>query len=242
MPYDGENVVLEEAATLAAIENNSSSGTTDPTQCRVLDAAEKLFAADGFAATSVREITQGAGCNVSAVNYHFGSKEKLYEAVFERLLNRLRTVRLDAVQQVLEEAAGHEDLSLLLSAFAKAFLAPLMEPGRGPDTIQLMARELTAPRLPRGMIFEHLIGPIQQAMVEAMRRCEPRLGATRALLCLHSFIGQLVHVLQMSRIEQLSGRGAALMPDVQSVLRHVVEFSVAGMRAVSIMPLEKSDA
>ena len=52
------------------------------TRCRVLEAAGPIFAARGFEAASVREICDKAGANISAVNYHFRSKEQLYvEAV-----------------------------------------------------------------------------------------------------------------------------------------------------------------
>jgi len=44
---------------------------------RILDAAQKLFAEKGLDATSVRDITTAAECNVAAVNYHFGGKENL---------------------------------------------------------------------------------------------------------------------------------------------------------------------
>jgi AcrR family transcriptional regulator len=229
---------------LAAKQPISSSAPTsaDPTPDRILDAAESMFASSGFAATSVRDITQQAGCNVSAVSYHFGSNEGLYERVFVRRLDALRNVRLEAVHHVLEEAASHEDLSLLLSTFAEAFLQPLMEPRRGPDTVRLMMRELTAPRLPKGTIFEHLIGPIQQAMVDALQRCVGELTAQQALLCLHSFIGQLVHVLQLAQIQQLSGGNAASGLNVQEVLSHVVHFSEAGIRAQLPIRSEASDA
>jgi len=49
------------------------------TRERLLDAAEKLFCQKGFEGTSIRDITAEAGCNIAAVNYHFGGKEKLYE-------------------------------------------------------------------------------------------------------------------------------------------------------------------
>ena len=49
---------------------------TLPTRDRILDAAEELFAEQGFA-SSLRNITSSAGVNLAAVNYHFGSKEEL---------------------------------------------------------------------------------------------------------------------------------------------------------------------
>lgn len=56
---------------------------------RILDAAEALFAERGFAETSLRTITSTAGVNLAAVNYHFGSKKALIQAVFERFLEPL---------------------------------------------------------------------------------------------------------------------------------------------------------
>lgn len=53
---------------------------------RILDVAESLFAAKGFSETSLRQITSEADVNLAAVNYHFGSKEKLIQAIFERTL------------------------------------------------------------------------------------------------------------------------------------------------------------
>ena len=61
----------------------SQSATVD----RILDAAEKLFAEHGFAETSLRSITSKAGVNLAAVNYHFGSKKALIQAVFSRFLD-----------------------------------------------------------------------------------------------------------------------------------------------------------
>ena len=61
---------------------------------RILDAAEQLFAEKGFAETSLRLITSKAGVNLAAVNYHFGSKEELFEAVLTRRLDPMNQQRL----------------------------------------------------------------------------------------------------------------------------------------------------
>ncbi|MGH1373739.1 MAG: TetR/AcrR family transcriptional regulator [Cellvibrionaceae bacterium] len=54
---------------------------------RILDAAGALFAERGYAETSLRTITSTANVNLAAVNYHFGSKKALIQAVFARFLN-----------------------------------------------------------------------------------------------------------------------------------------------------------
>ena len=56
--------------------------TADDTRSRLLEAAGRIFAANGFQAATVREICAEADANLSAVHYHFGDKERLYvEAV-----------------------------------------------------------------------------------------------------------------------------------------------------------------
>lgn len=53
---------------------------------RILGAASALFAERGYSETSLRTITSTAGVNLAAVNYHFGSKKELIQAVFGRFL------------------------------------------------------------------------------------------------------------------------------------------------------------
>ena len=65
------------------------------TKDRILDAAEALFMEHGFEATSLRAITAAAGVNLAAVNYHFGSKEELFQAVLTRRLDPMNQERLD---------------------------------------------------------------------------------------------------------------------------------------------------
>ena len=80
------------------------------TKKRILDTAEGLFAEHGFPATSMRDITNAAGVNLAAINYHFGSKESLLIAVLQRRtlpINIARLSRLDALEAA---AAGTDNL------------------------------------------------------------------------------------------------------------------------------------
>jgi AcrR family transcriptional regulator len=52
-------------------------------QVQIMEAAEKLFSADGFDGTSVRDIAEKAEVNLAMISYYFGSKEKLMEALFK---------------------------------------------------------------------------------------------------------------------------------------------------------------
>lgn len=70
----------------------------------ILDVAERQFAANGVAGTSVRAITAEAGANVAAVNYYFRSKEDLYREVVNRRLTPLNEERARLLADCLKRA------------------------------------------------------------------------------------------------------------------------------------------
>src|SRR5215475_12990661 len=93
----------------------------DTTRDRLLDAAERLFAEYGYQATTMRTVTTEAGANIAAVNYHFGSKQALLEAVVHRALGPVveeRRRRLDIL-----ESHGEPSVEEIVDAI----IAPMIE-------------------------------------------------------------------------------------------------------------------
>src|SRR3954451_3032262 len=87
----------------------------EATRDRLLDAAERLFAEHGYQATTMRGLTAEADANIAAVNYHFGCKQSLLEAVVHRALapvvqERRRRLRAlgdsPSVEELVEAIAG----------------------------------------------------------------------------------------------------------------------------------------
>ncbi len=72
-------------------------------QVKIIEAAEKLFADNGFDGTSVRNIADEAGVNLAMISYYFGSKEKLLEALF--------AYRASGTTQVLESMLQNKEFS-----------------------------------------------------------------------------------------------------------------------------------
>lgn len=68
---------------------NVGSNADQTTAARIRDAALRLFAAHGFDRTSVRQIAAEAGVPVGLVNYHFGSKDGLRDAVDDWVIERI---------------------------------------------------------------------------------------------------------------------------------------------------------
>lgn len=74
-------------------------------QLQIIEAAERLFATNGYEGTSVRDIAQEAGVNLAMISYYFGSKEKLMEALFD--------CRGGYIKFTMENVLKNEDLSPL---------------------------------------------------------------------------------------------------------------------------------
>src|SRR5256884_3847765 len=84
----------------------AAEATSADTKTRILDAAERLFVEHGFEATSLRQLTTAAGVNLAAVNYHFGSKEELFQAVLTRRLDPMNQERIELLEKVERDAGG----------------------------------------------------------------------------------------------------------------------------------------
>lgn len=95
--------------------------TQADTVTRILDSAEQLFAEKGFAETSLRMITTRAKVNLAAVNYHFGSKKELIQAVFARFLTPF-TEKLDRELDQLIASNKEPNFQDVLGVLAKTML------------------------------------------------------------------------------------------------------------------------
>src|SRR4051794_37920404 len=84
---------------------------------RILDTAEALFAGAGPSAVTLRSIAAAADVNVAAVNYYFGSKEKLFEEMFLRRIVPLNEDRLTRLEACTEAAGGTPTLEDIVTAF-----------------------------------------------------------------------------------------------------------------------------
>lgn len=93
------------------------------TRKRILDAATRLFAEKGDT-TSLREITAEANVNLSSVNYHFGSKEGLIQAVYQQHLHSLNHEQLTILEHLEAQADGHHTLDPV--KIVEAYFRPLL--------------------------------------------------------------------------------------------------------------------
>lgn len=209
--------------------------TLPDTKQRLLDAAEKLFADEGFHNTSLRAITGRAKVNLAAVNYHFGSKEALLDAVIERRLSPLNAVRrrnLEAVREEARAAGRRPEVQETLRAFIEPTLR-FRESGPGAEAfIALLGRILAEPDATLRELFIRRIKPLFLLLFQTLREALPGLDEKTLFWRLQFVLGAMGHTMCWAgRFGELPEELPAPDCDAEALIRMLLDFITAGMEA-----------
>lgn len=200
---------------------------------QMLDAAEHLFAERGIDMVSLREIGAAAGQrNLSAAQYHFGSREALVGLVITRRIwqiNERRHARIDAL-----EAAG---LAGDLDAVVQATLTTLAEVVRdepwGVDYVRVAAQRIFRPELESSADQDPANWSGHVRVKRLMRQLLPDLPEEAFRDRSRILSNEIVFTL--ARWVQAHGPvTAATRARYEALVRHTVAFLTAGMRAPHI--------
>ena len=204
------------------------------TKDRILDAAEGLFMEHGFEATSLRSITAAAAVNLAAVNYHFGSKEELFQAVLTRRLDPMNQRRVALLDRA-ERDALPEPLSC--ERIIVALFVPALELARDPerggkDFLRLLGRAYADPAPFIRRFLSEQYAPMIARFKTAFGRALPHLPAKELSWRLHFIMGALSYTLAGTDVLKLI---AELNPKETSndeiLLRRLAPFLLAGLKA-----------
>jgi AcrR family transcriptional regulator len=218
----------------AAIRVPDKAAEVGDTKRRILDAAEELFMEHGFEATSLRLITTAAGVNLAAANYHFGSKEELFQAVFTRRLDPMNRDRM-ALLAAYETAAGTQPLTcekIISAMFIPALkLARDHEQG-GKNFLRLLGRAYADPapfiREFLSSQYAEMVGRFRAAFALAL----PHLPREEVSWRLHFVMGALSYTLAgsdgLKLIAQIHPEDA---DNDELLLKRLAPFLAAGLRA-----------
>lgn len=203
------------------------TATRENTETRLLRAAERLFAARGPDAVSLRAVMQEADTNVAAVHYHFGSKEALVEAVVRSRIAEVSSAREELLEQAV--SAGDVDARALARALVQPVVA-LVENG-GRDWVRLVG-QLLATNDPRLAPISDTFIERNAQFVELMTSLEPSASSETLNFRLTQAMSMTLHVLGDGETVQslMSGSGAKpwTPDDVVRQLLDVVTSVLAG--------------
>ena len=176
---------------MAGSGRGPAAGQPASTRERLIEAAVRLFGERGIGTTSLRALTDAAGSNIAAVNYHFGSKEGLLRAVVDqtmRAVNEERRLRLDQ----LEAAPQPAPVADLVRAFVEPGIGLTQTDGsRGSDIARFIGRVMGEPDARVREIFAQQVEPIEGRYLTALRRALPELDESTAEFAYASMVGLL---------------------------------------------------
>jgi AcrR family transcriptional regulator len=202
------------------------------TRTRILDAAEELFMQHGFEGTSMRSLTAKAGVNLAAVNYHFGSKDALIEAVFRRRLDPMNAARLAALDEL--EAGGRPPApELIIRAFIRESLRMIEDgKGGGRNFIRLLGRTYTEPSKPIRQLIGQLYAPSMERFKSALERALPHMPGEELVWRMHFMFGTLSYTLAATDTVQLiAGCKPEDRYDARLLEERLTTFLAAGLTA-----------
>jgi AcrR family transcriptional regulator len=204
------------------------------TKDRILDAAESLFMEHGFEATSLRAITAAAAVNLASVNYHFGSKEELFQAVLARRLDPMNQERLDLLTK-LERESGSAPLRCdrILAAMFIPALRLARDPERGgKDFLRLLGRAYADPApFIRRFLAEQYATMIERFKT-AFGRALPDLPKRELSWRLHFIMGALSYTLAgTDALRLIAELTPAETGNDEALLQRLAPFLLAGLQS-----------
>jgi AcrR family transcriptional regulator len=205
------------------------SGRDLETRERLLRTGERLFAERGFKRVTIREVCRGARANVAAVNYHFGNKLGLYREVVQVAIDALRATT-DSAKEAAEGCPAEEKLRRFVQVYVRRLLATTPD-----DWIhRLINREIADPTTAIDAIVDQGIRPRLDYLTEVVAELMDReLSDPRVIRSVVSLQAQSVAYLPNPLAERLGLKPKLTPAEIDQVAHHIVEFSLAGIRAIA---------
>jgi TetR/AcrR family transcriptional regulator, regulator of cefoperazone and chloramphenicol sensitivity len=199
------------------------------TRDHLLDHAAELFAERGFKKVTVREISERAGANVAAVNYHFGDKLGLYREIVERAIPVMEETTKLAVAAG-KDAPPDEQLRL----FVRVFVERLLAPRAGSHIQRIMMREMEDPTEMLDVIARRVMQPRMEYLCAIVGRLLGRRPGDRIVrnsaVSIHAQCLMCKTSPALSKLRTSYDYGPA---DAAALAGHIADFSllaIAGIR------------
>lgn len=204
------------------------------TKRRILSAALIVFANKGITNSTLREITEAADANIAAVNYHFGSKEKLISDVITTYLHPINEARIAYLEASLKKLnSGPADVRVLVEAIVRPMVHLSHDHKGGRSIVRILMQVRAMPSVTTNNVVSGEFDPVHERFVEAFARSLPHLSRDQVILRYDFARGAVMQIL--SDIDPSLGRVRGLSPAVRDneelIIRSLVSFISAGFLA-----------
>jgi AcrR family transcriptional regulator len=198
------------------------------TRQQLLEVAGRVFAEQGYARATSKQICEQAGTNIAAVNYHFGGKDGLYAAVLEEAHARLVSIELVTTTTQADTDPG-EKLRILLTQVIGQIAR------RHEDTwaLRVLSREIMAPTPMMNRMVNNQIMP-NLKLVSGMIAGTLGVPANHPAVsrCMLSIIGPCGFLL-ITNPDLQKQVFPSLSLDPQTLVEHMVTFALGGLKTVA---------
>ena len=205
--------------------------TPDPTRqaqtrLRLLDAAAREFAENGYQNATVRDICKRAEANVAAVNYHFGDKERLYAATLDHWIG-VALEKYPPLMGVPETAPAVERLR----GFIQGCMLRMLDGGSAGWHGQLMAREMVEPTAGLDQMIKDTIEPMVELLHGIVRDLAGgELTEAELHRCGMSVIGQCCFYRHAREVvTRMFGPDCYAEPGLTALVDHVTRFTASAL-------------
>lgn len=211
---------------------------------RILDAAELLFAEKGFSETSLRMITSKAKVNLAAVNYHFGSKNSLIQAVFSRFLGPLSRL----MEQGLKENAWSQNgtpapkLEDILRLYTRSLLKIPTSHEHGVSIfMRLLGLAYTQSQGHLRKYLEQEYARTFRLFMQLVKDSTPELTPTERFWRIQFTIGSLAFTMSsIQPLTEILEDSASAKANPEQVVNYLVPYLLAGLKTAPVDQLERS--
>lgn len=198
------------------------------TRMRILLAAEGEFADHGFDGASVRQIALRADVPVALINYHYGSKEGLYRAIFEMRAPMIIDQRIAGLRLAEMEPDQERKVEMIV----KAVLVPnlhMRSTEKNSSYARILAREVSDPKSHHRKVVAEFFDPIAYKVTEALHKAMPDRTIEEIHWGYQAMLGVMVYTMaDTGRISRLSG-GRCDPEDEMTTSTHLVALMKAAL-------------
>lgn len=216
------------------------------TKNKILDAAEIIYGEDGIEALTLRVITERAGVNLAAINYHFGNKEALARAMLLRAIEPLNDERLGLLCRLEHACGARLRPTHVLAAILLPLARELLRPRHGTHRIAFHMRAASDPAAVVRRFMACQFRAVGRQFDEAFVRSVPELDAVEALwharLFFNAFPGTIGNQNMGAMLAALLLRPGISVQDILMRFGGIAEYATRGNTEHGALLALSSDA
>ena len=200
----------------------------DNTKTAILDAAENLFAAGSYDSVSVRDVAAKARAPLGLINYHFQSKEKLFEAIIVRRSEELKARRRAA----FEKLNGTPDIRQVIEVFLRPYLELMLKGGAGWRAYGRLLAQIGQQQRWTRLITRHF-KETQDIILGALEQAEPRLSKEAAARGYVHMVSVMFGIFVANDLLSVVSRRAYSSRDLQRAYDFALPFLVGAFEGLA---------